>query len=286
MRLKDKVAVITGGGSGLGRETAFLFTEQGAKVVVLERVPERAKNVEAEVREAGGELIALTGDVGNEADVERAVQTAIDEYGGLDIMFANAGHQSLSFGTTAIEDVTDEEWQDVLSTNLTGVVWSVKYAVRAMKASGNGGSIVITGSASTYRAFPTSTLYSTTKGGVNSLAIVLSREVGPYGIRVNVLNPLQGMSPNFMMPRDAPVVGKSYEEAAGADFAGRDGAAPLYLGRPPTLRDNANAVLFLASDESGHMTGQQFVTNDGGITANIAMQFSDDWVEQLVKHTS
>jgi hypothetical protein len=85
-----------------------------------------------------------------------------------------------------------------------------------------------------------------------------------------------------MMPRDAPVVGLSYEEAAGPDFAGREGAAPLYLGRPPTLRDNAMAVLYLASDESGHTTGQAIVPNDGGITANIAMQFSDDWVEQLI----
>jgi NAD(P)-dependent dehydrogenase (short-subunit alcohol dehydrogenase family) len=281
VRLEGKVAIVTGGGSGLGRETALLFTEEGAKVVILERIPERAEQAAKFITEHGGDVIAVVGDVGIEADVAKAVDTAVETYGGLDIMFANAGHQTLSFGLTPIDEVTDEEWQDVLSTNLTGVVWCVKHAARVMKQRG-GGSIVMTGSAAAKRGFPQSTLYSATKGGINGLTPVLARELGPFAIRVNTINPLQGMSPNFMMPRDAPVVGLSYEEAAGEHWDPITGAAVLKLGRPPRLRDNAMSVLFLACDESGHMTGQCIAPNDGGILNNIAMQFNEGWLDDLL----
>lgn len=282
MRLKDKVAIITGGGSGLGRECGFLFTAEGAKVVLVDRVAERVKAAAAEIAASGGEVVPVVADVGMEEEIAGAVQTAVDSFGTLDIMFANAGHQTTLLGRTPLEEITPDEWADIVSTNLSGVIWSTKHAVRVMKAHDVQGSIVLTGSAAAVRAFPTSTLYSATKGGVNGFCIAVAREVGPLGIRVNVLNPLQGMSPNFMMARDAPVVGKSYEEAAGDAWDGSAGAAPLNLRRPPTLTDNARSVLFLASDDSGHMTGQALFPNDGGILTNIAMNFSDDWVDRLI----
>jgi NAD(P)-dependent dehydrogenase (short-subunit alcohol dehydrogenase family) len=282
VKLEGKVAVITGGGSGLGRETAMLFAEEGARVVILERVPERARQAAELISARGGTVESISGDVGIEADVERAVDLAVDRFGRLDVMFANAGHQTLTWGVTPIDAVTDAEWQDVLSTNLTGVIWSVKHAARAMKQGGRGGSIIMTGSAAAVRAFPTCVLYSATKGGVNGLTFALARDLGPYGIKVNTINPLQGMSPNFMLPRDAPVVGKSYEEAAGEEWNPVTGAAVLQLGRPPTLRDNARSVLFLACDDSGHMTGQLIAPNDGGILNNIAMQFDESWVDSLL----
>ena len=111
MKLDGKVAVITGGGSGLGRETAFLFTEEGARVVILERVPEGAEQAAELISARGGTAVPVAGDVGIEADVERAVDVALEQFGRLDIMFANAGHQTLTWGVTPIDEATNEEWR-------------------------------------------------------------------------------------------------------------------------------------------------------------------------------
>lgn len=279
MRMDQKVALITGGGSGLGRETAFLFQEEGARVVLLDRVEERAEATAKEIDDRGGQAIAIGGDVASEEDVERAVAAATSSFGRLDVLFANAGHNAITGGKNAIEDVTIDEWNDVLSTNLTGVVLSIKHAVRAMKQ--RGGSIVVTGSAAAFRAMPDVALYTATKGAVNALVMGLSRELGPHGIRINCINPMQGMSINFMLRRDAPVIGKSYEEAMGDDWDPEAGAAPLVLPNRPTLRDNAKTVLFLASDDSGHMTGQSLISNDGGILSNTAINFVDGWDDAM-----
>lgn len=280
MRLKDKVAVITGGGSGLGRECALLFAENGARIVILDRQESRATDAAKLVISQGGEAIGIAGDVAIEANAKLAVDTALEAYGKLDIMFANAGTQQSNFmDHPSFEDTTNEVWQDVLATNLTGVIWTLKHAIQAMKASG--GAIVVTGSAAALRAFPETALYSATKGGVNSLAICLSREVGKYGIRINVLNPTGGMSANFLLPRDAPVLGKSYEEAAGDKWDGQAAAAPLKLPMPPRLRDNANAVLFMVSDESRYMSGQSITPADGGVINSVAMSFKSSWIEDM-----
>jgi NAD(P)-dependent dehydrogenase (short-subunit alcohol dehydrogenase family) len=273
MRLEGKAAVITGGGSGLGRETGLLFAEQGARVVLIDRVAKRVHDAAELIRSRGGEAIPVVGDVGVEDDIRRAVETAVSEYGKLDIMFANAGSQTPSFGRIPIQEITAEEWNDICATNLTGVIWSVKHAVRAMI--GSGGSIVVTGSVAAFRAFPTTVLYGATKGGVNGLVISASREIGKYGIRINCLNPSGGMSANFLMPRDAEVVGKSYDELR--EWPDAHNPMPLKLPTPPTIRDNANAVLFLASDESRYMTGGSLTPADGGILNNIATTFNEDW---------
>jgi|HubBroStandDraft_1064217.scaffolds.fasta_scaffold03483_7 NAD(P)-dependent dehydrogenase (short-subunit alcohol dehydrogenase family) len=274
MRLQGRVAVITGGGSGLGRECGLLFTEEGARVVLLDRVAARVAEAVQLIRDRGGDAIGVVGDVGVEADVRRAVDTAVSEYGKLDIMLANAGCQTPSYGHIPIEEVTEDEWNDICSTNLTGVIWSVKHAVRVMKE--RGGAIVVTGSSAALRSFPSTVLYGATKGGVNGLVLNAAREIGKYGIRINCLNPLSGMSANFLLPRDAEVLGKSYEELKNK-WPDDESPMLLKLSTPPSIRDNAYGVLFLASDESRYMTGSSLSSADGGVISNVAMTFHENW---------
>lgn len=273
MRMQDKVVVITGAGSGLGRESALLFAEQGARVVVTDLIADRAEKVAGEVSEAGGQAVWRPADVRVEADLQAAVALATGTWGRLDVMFANAGIGEIGFGTVPFEDLTLENWNAVQATNLTGVFLAAKAATPVMKAQG-GGNIVVTSSASSYAAYPHFISYTASKHGVNGLVKVLSLELGRFGIRINALCPTHGMSANLAMAPDAEVLGQSYEQLQPWD---KDSAAmPLRLDRPPTLRDNANVALFLASDDSTYMSGVCLPATDGGTLARVAIIFPED----------
>lgn len=281
MRLKDKVVIITGGGSGLGRESARLFADEGASVVVFDVLGDRATETEKLVRDHGGTAVAVQGDVAQEADLERAVETTLATFGKLDVMFANAGVVSrggvpgvLGGEHIDVADYSLEDWNAVLAVNLTGVFLSCKHAINPMRRNG-GGAIVVTSSSAAFLAYPNITPYTATKAGVNGLVRNLAFDLGKYGIRVNALAPTHGMSPNFLMPPGAPVVGKSYEEARG-EWDPWAQPHPLKLQRPPSLRDNANVALFLASDDSAYMSGAVLPSADGGTLARIGIQFADD----------
>lgn len=273
MRLKDKVVVITGAGSGLGRESSLLFASEGAKVVVTDLIPARAKKVAGEVAAAGGQAVSLTADVRVEEDMKAAVQLAVDTWGRLDVMYANAGIAEVGFGTVPIEDLTLENWNAVQATNLTGVFLAAKAAAPVMKAQGSG-NIVVTSSAGGLTAYPHFISYTASKHGVNGLVKVLALEFGKFGVRVNALCPTHGMSVNLAMDPEAEVLGKSYEQMAPWD---KDSAAmPLRLDRPPAIRDNANVALFLASDESAYMSGVCLPATDGGTLGRVAIVFPED----------
>ena len=273
MRLQDKVVVITGAGSGLGRESALLFSSEGARVVVTDLIPARAKKVADEVAAAGGQAVALTADVRVEEDMQAAVRLAVQTWGRLDVMYANAGIPEVGFGSVPLEELTLENWNAVQATNLTGVFLAAKAAVPVFKSQG-GGNIVVTSSAGGLVAYPHFISYTASKHGVNGLVKVLSLELGKYGIRVNALCPTHGMSINLALPPDAEVLGKSYEQMAPWD---KDKAAmPLRLDRPPALRDNANVALFLASDDSAYMSGVCLPATDGGTLARVAIIFPED----------
>jgi NAD(P)-dependent dehydrogenase (short-subunit alcohol dehydrogenase family) len=283
VRLKDKITLITGAGSGMGREAARLFAQEGARVVVSDIDPARAKAASEWVNQAANpdSSIAVTADVTKEADVAAAVKAAEDTYGRLDVMFANAGVVSRGgvpsvMGGEHIEfdDLLLEDWQKVLSVNLTGVFLSCKHAVKSMKKTG-GGAIVCTSSAASLVGYPDVTMYAATKAGINGLVRNLSFDVGKYGIRVNAVLPTHGMSPNFLMEPGSPVVGMSYEQMAGPwDPAGSP--LPLKLNRPPELLDTAKVALFLASDDSAYMSGVCIPATDGGTLSRVAMVFDGE----------
>lgn len=272
-RLETKVALITGAGSGLGRESALLFAAEGAKVVVTDIVPTRVDRVVDEVRAAGGVAVGAKADVREAEEMVNAVALAVDTYGRLDILMCSAGVPEEGFGTLAFEDISVEGFTSMLATNLTGVFLSARAAVPAMKKQGRG-TILAVSSMAGFVAYPGFPCYAAAKHGVNGLVKGMALSLGAYGIRANALCPAHGMSINFAMPPDAEVLGKSYEQMQPWDT--KSTSIPLKLDRPPTLRDNANAALFLVSDESAYMSGVCLPATDGGNLARTSIIFPGD----------
>ena len=281
MKLNGKVALITGAGSGLGRHSAQLFTAEGAKVAIVDIDGDRAEQTLKLVEQQGGDAIAITADVAHKDQITAAVNQTVEQYGKLDIAWANAGIvsrggvPSVAGGEfVAFEDLTEDDWQDVLGVNLSGVVYTAQAAVPHLKANG-GGTILATSSAASFVAYHNIAMYSATKAGVNGLVRGLSLDLGRYGIRVNAIAPTHGMSPNFLMPPGSPVVGQSYEEVAGP-WNPTVSPIPLKLPRPPSLSDNAKFALFLVSDDAAYVTGATMGATDGGTLARVGMWFEED----------
>ena len=284
MRLQGKTAVITGAGSGLGRESALLFAREGANVIVTDLIPKRAVDVAAQINEQGGKAVGLKADVRVEADMDAAVHAAVTEFSRLDIMYANAGVAPEGFGTIPFEDFSLDAWNAVNEVVFTGVFISCKAAVKVFKRQGDGGKIIVTGSAGGIVAYPGFFAYEAGKGGAHMLVKCMAFDLGRFGIRVNALAPTHGMSVNFAMPPDAEVLGLSYEEAAAAEAGGWDpgpSPIPLKLNRPPRLIDNANVALFLASDDSQYMSGVVIPSADGGTLSRVAINFEENWEQAL-----
>jgi NAD(P)-dependent dehydrogenase (short-subunit alcohol dehydrogenase family) len=281
-RFEGKVIVITGGGAGLGRECALWWAEEGGKIVVTDVIEQRAKDVAQEITDKGGQALGRKADVAVEADIEAAVAATVEQYGRLDIMFANAGKPPAGFGATPLEDVTEAEWDDVNDVVYKGVFYSGKHACRQMKKQGGGGNIVVTVSAGALNAYPGFGTYGAGKAGVVGLIKHMAYDWGRYGIRVNGLAPTHGMSVNFALPPETPALGLSYEEAQLGESGGVWDAAtmfpgPLKVNRPPRLRDNANVATFLASDDSEYISGLTIPSCDGGSFARTSIPIPESW---------
>lgn len=254
MRLEGKVAFITGGGSGIGEATAKLFTAEGAKVAVLGRTKEKLEETLERIRERGGEAIAVEGDISRYEDMERAVRAVVDRWGRLDILFANAGVNGV---WAPIEELAPEEWDKTIAINLSGTFYAIKAAVPHLKK--QGGSIVVTSSVNGTRMFSNSgaSAYATTKAGQVALTKMLALELAKHRIRVNVICPgaIETDIEENTEHRD--------EEKAKEPVEYPEGEIPLTDGRPGTADQVARLVLFLASEESDHITGTP-VWIDGG----------------------
>ena len=274
MRLEDKVVVITGSGSGLGREGALMFAAEGATVLTSDVVAGRAQTVAKEVEAAGGTAVGIDADVRKEADIERLVSSAITEFGRIDVMWANAGIPEPGFGMKGFIDSELDDWNEIFSVNATGIYLAWKHAAKWMVSNNRGGNLLATTSASAFVAYPGFPMYTASKAAANGLVRAAALELGKFGIRANALCPTHGMSVNFALPPEAEVLGKSYEEMTPWDPDNR--AMPLRLERPPMLRDNANLALFLASDESAYMSGQTIQAADGGTFARTSIIFPTD----------
>ena len=250
-RLESKVALITGAGMGMGREASVLFAEQGARIVVCDLNGRAAAETVELVRKAGGEALAVVGDVAVEADVRRMVEDGVRQFGALHILYNNAGVLWKDRDRSVLE--TDgEQWDRVMGINLKSVFWVTKYGIPHLQKAG-GGSIILVGSVSALAGFTRAQdAYTAAKGALISLNKSLAIQFAKDNIRCNVIHP--GI---IETPLQAPYL----NDALRAEFE-----TGIPLGRIGQPRDIANAALFLASDESSFMTGAEMIV-DGGFMA-------------------
>jgi NAD(P)-dependent dehydrogenase (short-subunit alcohol dehydrogenase family) len=250
MRFTDKVVLVTGGGSGIGRATALAFAAEGAAVVVAGRSAEPLTQTVELAGAAGGVASAVTADVTREADVVRLVETTVARHGGLDVAFNNAG----VLVPGGVADLSAADWARALEVNLTGVWLSMKHEIAHMRTHG-GGAIVNT--ASTLGAHgrrPGVSAYVTTKAAVSALTRNAALEHIADGIRINAISPGPTDTAMSLLPGETP---------AGRADRLRDA---LPAGRVGTLDEIASAVLWLASPGAGFTVGHDLVL-DGGATA-------------------
>lgn len=254
-RLVGKVAIVTGANSGIGRATARLFGREGAKVVCVDLRDEQPLRVDQLIRQEGGQAVFLQADVASSADCAAMVQTALEHFGRLDILFNNAG-----VGVRKpIHELTDEEWDLVVNVNLRGVYNGVRAALPSFMAQGRG-NIVNTASSHGILATDRYAAYCATKAAIVNLTRQLAIDYGP-AIRVNCVCPGPIDTPRYrgFPPRPQFPGGMTEEERA---RMGRSVAGLHRVGRPEEV---AYGVLFLASDESSFVTGHALVV-DGGQT--------------------
>jgi NAD(P)-dependent dehydrogenase (short-subunit alcohol dehydrogenase family) len=252
-RLSSKVALITGAGSGIGRDSALLFAREGAKVVAVDKTS--AVNETAEqICSAGGVADAIIADAGSEADVAGFVDHAMARHGALDVIFANAGIAGGWFRTT---DLTVEQWTEVLRVNLIGPFLAIKHASRVMTPRGKG-SIICTASVAGLKANAGSSHYAASKAGVISLVQTSAYSLAGTGVRVNAICP--GLIETGMTRG-------TFERARAKGSEGKIGQLnPLKRYGVPI--EIANMALFLASDEASYVNGQA-IPVDGGLTSSM-----------------
>jgi len=250
-RLKTKVAFITGAGMGMGREASVLFAEEGAKVVVADIDGKAAAETVALIGKKGGQALAVTGDVALEADVERMIGEGVRRFGGLHVLYNNAGVLWKDRDRSVLE--TDDKWWDrVMAINLKSVFWVTKHGIPHLRTA-VGGSIILMGSVSALAGFTRAQdAYTAAKDALISLTKSLAIQFARDQIRCNVIHPGIVDTP-LQAPYLTPEIRKEFETG-------------IPLGRIARPREIANVALFLASDESSFMTGAELVV-DGGFTA-------------------
>jgi len=260
-RLEEKVAVVTGAGSGIGRAIALRFAREGARVVVGDYRPEGGNETLDLIRRAGGKGLFVQGDVSQWGDVDRLVSGATTEFGRLDIMVNNAG---VLDGYMTCLETPEALWARVLAINLTGVFFGLKRALKEMVPRGHGRVINIA-SVAGLQAGGGGTAYTTSKFGVVGLTKQVAYEVAAQGVTVNAICPgpittnLRANSPHLLGP-NAPDMAKG----VGVDDAAVKAMVPV--GRRGTPDDLTGAAVFLASDEAAYVTGHTLVV-DGGWNA-------------------
>lgn len=249
-RFADRVAFVTGAGSGIGRATALAFAAEGATVVVAGLPADAVAGTAQQITDAGGTATAVTCDVTAEQQVRDALATTIAAHGRLDVAFNNAGVEQ---SRTDLADLTTEEWTRVLDVDLTGVFHCLKHEIPLMRAAG-GGSIVNISSGAGVVGIPGQAAYCAAKWGIVGLTKAVALEVAADGIRVNSVAP--GMVDTPMMGRVSGGTEEGYAQVVAQEPVGR-------LGRPEEI---ASAVLWLASDLGAFTVGHNLVV-DGGQTA-------------------
>lgn len=251
MRLRGKVAIVTGAASGIGRATAEAFAAEGADVVLAD-LQDGAEQVAADIRSRGGRALFVTTDVSRERDVERLVAAAESEFGGLDTIFNNAGIEQ---PVTPSESVSEELFDRVIGVNLKGTFFGCKHAIPALRRRG-GGTIVNNSSVSAFANVGGNVSYAASKGAVMSLTRVLAIELAHENIRVNAICP--GVIDTEMNRRNLT-------KASDQDRVRKTWMDVTPLGRMGTPEEVAQTVLYLASDQSSFTTGVGLLIDGGRV---------------------
>ena len=255
MRLGNKVAIITGGGSGIGRASAYLFAKEGARVVVAQRTRVTGEETVTNIKSNGGEAIFVRTDVTMASEVACLIRETVNTFGKIDVLFSNAGAEQKP---TPVENMDESLWESVYAVNVKGVFLVTKYVVPEMKKAG-GGVIINTASLLGVRARrPHLSAYSSAKGAVIMLTRALAVELAPDKIRVNCLYPTLV---------DTPLARRLAAEEAkdtGWEKYWESYSRNVPLGRMATPKDVACTALYLASDESSMLTGT-CISVDGGL---------------------
>lgn len=245
-KLNNKVALITGGNSGMGLETARRFVAEGAKVIITGR---RQKELDAAVKSIGGSITGIQGDVSSLKDLDRLYAQIKKTHGHLDIIFANAGLAEFA----PVEHITEEHYSHQFDVNVKGVVFTVQKGLPLLR---DGGSIILNASVAGSSGFEAFSIYSATKAAVRSFARGWANDLKARKIRVNAISP---------GPIDTPIFDKMEMTQEQIDGFSNSVKAQVPLGRFGSSQEIANAVLFLASDESSYINGIE-LTIDGGMT--------------------
>ena len=251
MRLENKVAVITGGSSGIGRATAERFAEEGARLVIADTNAEAGADVVQAVHNASAEAVFVRTDVSDAAQVRSMIEKALAAFGGIDVLFNGAG--VLAFGT--VMDTDEADWNRVIAINLTGTYICCKAALPHMVAGGGGSIINLSSSTGAHDAGGNTAAYVASKGGVAMLTRAMAVDHAGDGIRVNALCP---------GPTDTPMLRENLPDDIVQEFV----AASMPMNRLGLPAELANAALFLASDEASFVTGALLAV-DGGQTAAV-----------------
>jgi len=250
MKLKDKVALVTGAGSGIGQASALLFAREGARVAVVDIDEGAAKATAQRIEKGGGQALPLRCDVSKAADSQAAVEQTLARWGRLDVFYANAG---VPQWPTSVEDVEEATFDRIMAVNVKGVFLGAKYALPVMKRQ-KSGVFLITASTSAIRPRQGVQCYSASKGAVVTMTKSLAMECAPFGVRVVSIAPVATETP--MLPT---FMGKT-----AVDDEGRARyIATVPLGRLNTPEDIAKAALFLASEDAAMVTGS-CIEIDGG----------------------
>lgn len=249
MRLQDKVALITGAGSGIGEASARRFAAEGAAVAIVDLNQAGAKAVASAIRQAGGRAHAIVADVAREDDVRAMLQETLKEYGALHILMNNAA----IFVDNDVEDTTEAEWDRIMDINVKSLFWTCKYALPALKETK--GVILNIASMVGVHAQPHSIAYCTSKGAVITFTRALALDCAQYGVRANTLCPSSVATPLF----ESFLNMQADPDAMRAGVSAR---APLgYISSPEQM---AEAALFLVSDEASFFTGTELYADGGG----------------------
>ncbi len=248
MDLKDKVALITGAGSGLGKAAALRLAAGGAKIAALGRGADDLQKTVDEITAAGGQALAVDADISHPEEMQSAVAQIEEKWGRLDIVFANAGINGV---WAPIEDLKPDEWTETLTINLTGTFLTVKYALPLLKK--QGGSVIITSSVNGTRVFSNAgaSAYSSSKAGQVAFAKMAALELAKHKIRVNVI------CPGWIKTEIEQSTEKRNTAEAEEPVEFPEGSVPLTDGKPGKASQVADLVYFLASDAASHISGTE-----------------------------